>query len=841
MKKHLITITLLVALLTLVAACATPALPSANSVPVLSTNQPTAPGAQLSNSPTKPPNIVFILTDDLDVAEIAYMPKLQTLMVQQGALFNNFFVNVSLCCPSRSTTLRGQYSQNTKIYGNSPPDGGYAMFHSNGDETSTIATWLKDAGYRTMLAGKYLNGYPDSVDKTFIPPGWSEWYSAAKGNAYGEFNYTLNENGKLVDYKNKPEDYGTDVYARKTIDFIQRSAKDNQPFFAYVVPYAPHSPSTPAPRHAQMFANVQAPRTPDFNEADVSDKPDYIKNRPSLSAKQITALDEAYRKRLQSLQAVDEMIGNIIDTLKATGQLDNTYIFFGSDNGFHIGNHRLDTGKVAPYDVDIHVPLVVRGPNVPANVKLDHITGNVDYAPTFAAIAGIKTPDWVDGRSLMPLLRANPPSLDQWRKCYLIQHGDPTKDTIPADDETQRYEVPEDMIGLLEPPDGLPLEVAGDVAAQAIALTPYQGIRTQNYAYIEYRTGEKELYDLRNDPYELNNLASKASPDLLKELATRLHEIEKCSGATCRTIEDKPFPVSTATQPSASLPNPTAAPKPTTQPSLNVIAKSGASYKDVTYCAPDGIAQKMNVFYPKTLSDKTLPVTVYIHGGGWTSGDKGSGAGATDMQTLLARGYLVVSLDYRLAPQYKFPAQITDVKCAIRHLRANAKQYQLDPNRIGVWGGSAGGHLVSMLGTTDKSAGFDVGEYLDQSSRVQAVVDLFGPSDLPAMLTGQALITGQNVFGASSRDDPILVNASPVTFISPDDPPFLILQGDKDKVVPMAQSQELYDKLIAGGGRATLVIVKNAGHGFTPDGGAINPSRAELTKMIADFFDRTLK
>ncbi|MCX7839304.1 MAG: alpha/beta hydrolase fold domain-containing protein [Anaerolineae bacterium] len=278
-----------------------------------------------------------------------------------------------------------------------------------------------------------------------------------------------------------------------------------------------------------------------------------------------------------------------------------------------------------------------------------------------------------------------------------------------------------------------------------------------------------------------------------------------------------------------------------TPPPPKVEPKAGASYLDVTYCTPEGIAQKMNLFYPKSLSDKPMPIAVYVHGGGWTSGDKGSGAGSADMQELLARGYIVASLDYRLAPQSKWPSQITDVKCAIRHLRAHAAMYHLDPNRIGVWGGSAGGHLVAMLGTTDARAGFDVGEYLDQSSRVQAVVDLFGPADLPAMLSGRAFIVAQTVFGATSRDDPVLVKASPVTYITPDDPPFLILHGDKDTVVPLEQSQILYDKLKAGGVHATFVIVKNAGHGFTPSDGTMSPSRAELTKMIADFFDQHLK
>jgi acetyl esterase/lipase len=307
--------------------------------------------------------------------------------------------------------------------------------------------------------------------------------------------------------------------------------------------------------------------------------------------------------------------------------------------------------------------------------------------------------------------------------------------------------------------------------------------------------------------------------------------------AACSHIDAAPQPLTPTIRPK---PSETATVLPTSTPqTLNT--KPGSANMDLTYCSPDGIPQQMNVFYPKQLSDKLLPVTVYIHGGGWTSGDKGSGAGSVDMKELLARGYLVVSLDYRLAPKYKWPAQITDVKCAIRHLRANAATYKLDPNRIGVWGGSAGGHLVAMLGTTDVSAGFDVGEYIDQSSRVQAVVDLFGPAYLPALLSSNAQLVGSRVFGTTSRDDPILVRASPVTYITPDDPPFLILQGDKDTTVPMEQSQILYDKLKAGGVPATLVIVKNSGHSFIPIGGTLSPSRAELTKMITDFFDQKLR
>ncbi|MBI4788346.1 MAG: alpha/beta hydrolase [Chloroflexi bacterium] len=315
-----------------------------------------------------------------------------------------------------------------------------------------------------------------------------------------------------------------------------------------------------------------------------------------------------------------------------------------------------------------------------------------------------------------------------------------------------------------------------------------------------------------------------------------------CSSPDAPTLA----PATPTVNPSPTLvaPTTTVSPAPTVapRPAQATPARLGQAQKDVTYCTAGGVALKMDIYPPKSLNGKPAPVVVYVHGGGWRSGDKDSGAGIRDLPELARRGYLVASINYRLAPEHKWPAQIQDVKCAIRYLRANAATYNLDPNRIGAIGGSAGGHLVAMLGVTDKSAGFDVGEYLDQSSRVQAVVDLFGPSDLTAsgFIQSQAKL-GKEVFGVTSPRDPILAQASPVTYITKDDPPFLILQGDQDTTVPPAQSQELYDRLQAAGVPATLVMVKNAGHSFAPVGGAISPSLADLAKMTADFFDKHLK
>jgi acetyl esterase/lipase len=328
-------------------------------------------------------------------------------------------------------------------------------------------------------------------------------------------------------------------------------------------------------------------------------------------------------------------------------------------------------------------------------------------------------------------------------------------------------------------------------------------------------------------------------------------DIVGCNGVATPAAPPTPtntLPAPTVPSPATLFPTvthapvrePTLTPRPSAPRPANTPAL-GSVQKDVTYCTPDGDPQKMDLFFPKVSDGKPAPVVVYVHGGAWREGDKAEGAGMYVMPLLSQTGYLFASINYRLAPKYKWPAQIQDVKCAIRFLRAHAKGYDLDPIRIGAMGSSAGGHLVSLLGLTDMSAGFDVGEYLDQSSRVQAVVDLFGPADLTVkhFTETQASIV-RGVFGVQAAGDPILRQASPVTYISKDDPPFLILQGDKDTTVPPSQSQELYDRLKAGGVTATLVIVKNAGHGFVPAGGAISPSLGELAKMTLDFFDRFL-
>ncbi len=289
-------------------------------------------------------------------------------------------------------------------------------------------------------------------------------------------------------------------------------------------------------------------------------------------------------------------------------------------------------------------------------------------------------------------------------------------------------------------------------------------------------------------------------------------------------------------------PTPAQTPRSTRTPLFD-LAVVGKIDRDVTFCTAEGVALKMDLYHPLLTSSGLAPVVVNVHGGSWMGGDKARSETLADIPELVNRGYLVAAVNYRLAPKYKFPAQIEDVKCAVRYLRANAATYHLDPNRIGALGCSAGGHLVAMLGLTDGRAEFEgKGDYLTQSSRVQAVVAMSAPADfsLASYNRTHAQIFA-NVFGATSSTDPILTRDSPVTYVSKNAPPFFIVGGDKDQTVPPQQSQVLYSRLIDVGASASLQIVKNAHHCLPDPTQTMEPSRATMTLMIADFFDRVLR
>jgi N-acetylglucosamine-6-sulfatase len=450
------------------------------------------------------PSIVFVLTDDLSMNLLQFMPHVQA-MERRGLTFHDYFVSDSLCCPSRSSIFTGDFPHDTGVFSNVGAHGGYHVFYGRGEELGTFAVELRRAGYRTAMMGKYLNGYldgpqaPAGLAPTHVPAGWSEW--DVGGTAYPEFNYTLNENGELFAYGAQPEDYLTDVLARKGVDFIDSSAAARRPFFLELATYAPHDPYVPAPRNARDFPGLTVPAPPSFDTLPAH-APPWLQAHPPLLPAQIDQLDRVFRKRAQSVEAVDRMIGQIEQALADEGLARNTYLVFSSDNGFHAGEYRLMPGKMTAFDTDIRVPLVVIGPGVPAGTTNDAMVENIDLAKTFTNIGG--TAMRGDGHSLLPLLHGDQPA--DWRDAILVEHHGP--DLSGTDPDFQQT------------PSGNP--------------RTYEAMRTHRYAYVEYNDGERELYDLRNDPYELHNIADRLTPQASALLHDELAAIENChDGLAC--------------------------------------------------------------------------------------------------------------------------------------------------------------------------------------------------------------------------------------------------------------------------------------------------------------------
>src|SRR5215210_4608743 len=440
----------------------------------------------------KRPNIVFVLTDDLDYASAQKLPQIGSLLREGGTSFENAFVSHPICCPSRATALTGLYNHNHNVRGNSPPDGGFEKFLSEGHEEDSIAVGLQEGGYQTAFFGKYLNDYPGDEGPNHVPPGWDEWYGKLKEQKL--YDYDINENGEVVSYGSEEEDFFTDVLSEKATDFVRQAAPEDQPFFAYVAPTAPHGPATPAERHEGAFAGEEVLRPPSFDEEDVSDKPSWRQETERFSEEEISEIDDYHRQRLESMLAVDEMVGSLIGELEATGELENTYIFFTSDNGWLAGVHRMKEGKDRAYEESARAPLFVRGPGVPTGSSVGNLALNTDLAPTFAELAGVGFPS--DGRSLAPLLRSeDPPS---WRSAVLLEGFVGKKDRV------------------------------------------YSAVRTRTHKYVEYGNGEEELYDLQADPYELESLHETADPALVENLKARLEALKSCSEEGCWEAEDAP-------------------------------------------------------------------------------------------------------------------------------------------------------------------------------------------------------------------------------------------------------------------------------------------------------------
>jgi arylsulfatase A-like enzyme len=455
--------------------------------------------SRLAQAQTRP-NVLVLMTDDQTVESMRVMANVNTLLAGRGTTFVNNFASFPLCCPSRTTFITGQYGHNHTVMGNAAPSGGYeklAPTHAN-----SLPAWLRQAGYHTVHVGKYLNGY-GQARPTEIPAGWVEWYGSTDPSTYRFYNYTLNENGRLVTYGTGAANYQTDVYSRKAVELIRRHAPSTQPFFLSVAFLAPHSGGprdaddpanqatpSPAPRHRNRYASEPLPLPPSFNEADVSDKPAAIRNLTLIPPARINGITENYRQRLESLLAVDEAVRDIVAALEATGELSRTLIVFTSDNGFFHGEHRVRDGKVRVYEPSVRVPLILRGPGVPAGARRSSLVANVDLAATILDAASARPGRRPDGRSLLPFARDS-----------LLRSG---RDIL-------------------------------------LETTTYAAIRTPRYVFVQHANGEQELYDLARDPHQLQSLHASAEPRavaLKNDLVARLARLRACAGDACRRGPD---------------------------------------------------------------------------------------------------------------------------------------------------------------------------------------------------------------------------------------------------------------------------------------------------------------
>ncbi len=502
--------------------------PSGGASGVASAAEEVAP-ARDHNEDTRP-NFVIIQTDDMMVEDLEVMPAVKALIARQGATLEQMLTPFALCCPSRASMMTGCYPHNTNVNANFPPEGGFVPWEMTNGKAFT-AYWLQQAGYHTVHIGKYINGYGMyNRPVKRVPSGWSEWYGTSDPSTYQMYGYRMNEPGGSVVYgdfyEEDPENYGTDVYTSKALGVIRRAARQPGPFMMQVAYLAPHVetipltdgswqdnwadidkpepgsgisvqsiPPRPAVRHADRLQNVELTKDPSFNEADRSDKHPFIRDIPALTEEKIADLEADNRSRKQSLLAVDEGVAAIVNTLRRTGQLDNTYIVFMGDNGYLLGQHAISYGKYFPYEPALRIPTVIRGPGIPRNTVVRGMTFEIDIAPTVLELAGVKATRPIDGLSLVDRL----------------------------------------MNGKRLPKRTLLLSSGPQQSASGAQLPMFDGVRTQRYVWWVYEDGFEEMYDLIKDPYQLESVAD--DPAYLRTKLALIGEwnrLEGCQGSQCR-------------------------------------------------------------------------------------------------------------------------------------------------------------------------------------------------------------------------------------------------------------------------------------------------------------------
>ncbi len=438
----------------------------------------------------KRPNILFIFMDDANTDVLKAMDNVNERIKARGATFENATFAKALCCPNRAAMLRGQFPHNTNVLDNHPPNGGYQTFASTGLERDTYATTINGSSYDTFYAGKYFNGY-SAKHMNRKPPGWDFWYgSSPSGKCFSD-------NG----VKSCPSRFRSTLHdrwlANQAVPWIRAAGGRERPFLATLSFHNPHTPSEYPATYAGRYSSA-VNDSPSYDEADVSDKPKWIQNRSRFNPQEDAELTRRYRDRLRAADFSDDQIGRVLDALHRSGESDDTYVVFWSDNGYHVGEHRL-VDKTSPYVEASRLPLFVKGPGIGASATEKAVINAVDIRATLEdmAVPQANSPAYEDGHSFLPIAQGD---AGGWPPYTYSESPQPT-----------------------------------DGGSGGQSRPAYRAVYTATTAYNYYpETGEEEFYDLTEDPFQLDGTVSTSEESLIEDHRRALVRFTGCEGQTCR-------------------------------------------------------------------------------------------------------------------------------------------------------------------------------------------------------------------------------------------------------------------------------------------------------------------
>jgi N-acetylglucosamine-6-sulfatase len=475
------------------------------------------------------PNIVYILTDDQDIKldSLNYQKKLQKMMTNEGLFFDNAFVTTPICCPSRASILTGRYPHNTGTFENQAPLGCSSQSWRDRNENRTIGAVLSANGYKTGFFGKYLNQYGlkhSGVGPEHVPPGWDKWYALVGNSKY--YNYDVSNDGKTEHHGSSyAEDYFTDRIKNESVDFIMSMKGKQSPFFMYISTPAPHGPTTPAPQYNHTYDGVKAPRTPSYGYPGTDKHWLISKGTPAMTDEIKLHVDGHYEDRIETLLSVEDLVEEVLQALDNIGVMEDTYVFYNSDHGFHCGQFNQPGDKRQPYEENIRVPLIVRGPDVPANARTSSIALSIDLYPTFLDLAGVDVPEGVDGMSLKNLVTGQ--KEPNWREDFLVEYygeGLPRVGCIVVDKhwgEQYHRDCHNNTFLVLRT-----LSSSEDSSYSLYFENDAFPCPIDNHNFEEY-------YDLKQDNWQLKNEYDKLDPSIKAKKVARIKELYNCSGKSC--------------------------------------------------------------------------------------------------------------------------------------------------------------------------------------------------------------------------------------------------------------------------------------------------------------------